>query len=548
MSTPAGAFDLTNLLCGLAWLGELNREQIQRLWFHDRSVSTVEKTLGKLRKEKLIAARAWSVRDTERNVTVPRLARWSLTPAGHQQMRSCSDYPDRPMRPRQIRLLEHDARTAETIVRLIEIARPYGLSGIYVRHEVQLDQRRPRPTCDALVVIHLGNGEAPNRVPWSRDQHIDEIHSFGYAIESDNASETPEMLRWKGSTYARLDVDGDWLYRWRERYGEPPLPVWVAPSAARAQQIHACWCAVWPQGAWLITDDAGLRDNRWLLRRAYEERSMPIGFRVRALPPQPAPLPAPTPPTQGAPISGVAPSADALERSVPSHSADPAAAPAKTEAGSTWPKVAAQGATDAPRHSATVDRSAAVLAAPISAPPWHNLVRAPLEEDDRPIPTESVGSRPPIAQTVSTALAGPGTAPPSIARSARADPAIPPLAGRTSALATVPRARLRKAAVLVWFGLRLPLRLVGRMYAGLVCVLDFVGDIWGYGHCRQPARSRSGKWRLDDVQATAERVGGRSGSGLEADDRDSISGKHAILCPSADRNTRTRSAPYAQLW
>jgi hypothetical protein len=190
----------------VAWLGELKRDQIQRLWFVDRSESAVQKTLGELRSDKLIAARAWSVRDTERNVTVPHLARWSLTSAGHQQLRACGDYPDRPMRPRQMRLLEDDARTVETIVRLIELVRPYGLSGSFVRHEAQLDARHPHRICDALVIIYLGDIDPPNQVPWSRGSRLD-----------------------MGRTYARLSADLDWLDRWRERYGTP-LPVWVAPT------------------------------------------------------------------------------------------------------------------------------------------------------------------------------------------------------------------------------------------------------------------------------------------------------------------------------
>jgi hypothetical protein len=61
-----------------------------------------------------------------------------------------------------------------------EIARSYGLHGIFVRHEVQLDPRRPRPTCDTLVILHLGDGDAPNRVPWSHNRHSDMEHSCGH--------------------------------------------------------------------------------------------------------------------------------------------------------------------------------------------------------------------------------------------------------------------------------------------------------------------------------------------------------------------------------
>jgi hypothetical protein len=43
----APSFDLLSLLLGLAWLGELDREQIARLWFGERSTSTVEKATAR---------------------------------------------------------------------------------------------------------------------------------------------------------------------------------------------------------------------------------------------------------------------------------------------------------------------------------------------------------------------------------------------------------------------------------------------------------------------------------------------------------------------
>ncbi len=139
--------DLTNLLLGLAWLGELDRRQIQRLWFVDKSVSTVEKTLARLHKDELLAKRAWSIRDEQRGVTVPQLARWSLTPAGHTDVKTIDQNPAKPAQVRQQRLIPHDASTTETIVRIIEISRRSKLSGLYVAHELRLDPQQRRPMC-----------------------------------------------------------------------------------------------------------------------------------------------------------------------------------------------------------------------------------------------------------------------------------------------------------------------------------------------------------------------------------------------------------------
>jgi DNA-binding PadR family transcriptional regulator len=117
------SLDPTNLLLGLAWLGELDRRQIERLWFVDRSQSTVEKTLSRLHDEGLLTRRAWSIRDKQRGVTVPQLVRWSLTPKGRAQVKSSAQYPSKPAQVRQQRLIPHDLRTTEAIVRLIELGR-----------------------------------------------------------------------------------------------------------------------------------------------------------------------------------------------------------------------------------------------------------------------------------------------------------------------------------------------------------------------------------------------------------------------------------------
>ena len=63
MSPSVKSVDLSNLLLGLAWLGELDKRQIQRLWFVGKSESTVEKTLARLHKGGSIAKRSGSVRD-----------------------------------------------------------------------------------------------------------------------------------------------------------------------------------------------------------------------------------------------------------------------------------------------------------------------------------------------------------------------------------------------------------------------------------------------------------------------------------------------------
>lgn len=263
--------DIQNLLLGLAWLGELNRQQIARLWFLDKSVSTVEKTLTQLRKDNLLQCRSWSIHDEVRGVTVPQLAQWSLSSAGHDIVKTSAQYPLKPVRPRPRRLIGHDARTREVIVRLIEWARPHGLCGLFVGHEIRLDPRRTRPVCDALVVLQIGPHHDVAAIPWSNDPAIEDETRYRYAIEADNATEPPEVIRGKGYAYRGVREDPAWDVWWRASYGPPPIPLWVVPSHKRLEVVQQQWCKAWPSGVWLITDDTGLAQNRWLGRSAAQE-------------------------------------------------------------------------------------------------------------------------------------------------------------------------------------------------------------------------------------------------------------------------------------
>jgi hypothetical protein len=363
------------------------------------------------------------------------------------------------MHPRQARLLAHDARTAETIVRLIEIARPYGLSGIYLRHEVQLDPRRPRPTCDALIVIHLGNGDVPNRVPWSRNQQIDTVRSYGFAVESDNATETSEMLRWKGSTYARLGADADWLQRWHERYGEPPLPVWVAPTATRAQQIHTCWRAVWPYGTWLIADDAGLADNRWLLWRHQHERTADIHFPDRPPAPAPAAYPASRETAHPAMIDATElPSATTLVL-LPSLPDD---------------EPPAQDTTIEPQEDAVLASSARAPASPARVASLRGLVNAASQGEPWPGQLQ-----PPRAQPAAPPAA-PATVAPSRAGQTQAPRRPSDRTERTATPADGKSEHVRMAGAIAWFLLTLLPRGLVLLYRVAASTLDFIDDLWGY--------------------------------------------------------------------
>jgi hypothetical protein len=65
---------------------------------------------------------------------------------------------------------------------------------------------------------------------------------------------------------------------WNKQYGPLPIPLWVAPSEARAAAIHAQWMRAWPEGRWLVTSDAGLQQNRLREWRWREEKQVSLEF------------------------------------------------------------------------------------------------------------------------------------------------------------------------------------------------------------------------------------------------------------------------------
>lgn len=297
MAPSVKSLDLPNLLLGLAWLGELDRRQIQRLWFAGKSESTVEKTLARLYKEGLLDKHIGSVRDEQRGVTVPLLARWSLTPAGHKEIKANKDYPPKPVIPREKRLFAHDARTTATVVRLIELGQRYGLSGIYIAHELPLNPRQRRPVCDALVVMQFGLTEQPNLVPWTKTPPTGAEGLLRFAVEADNNTEPLAVLGSKAETYRSLATNRDWSRAWSEQHGPLPVPLWVAPTKGRAEAIQRAWKRAWPEGEWLITSDEGLERNELLSWREGQECTMSLSF-GKLRPAMPAP------PTSAAPQPG----------------------------------------------------------------------------------------------------------------------------------------------------------------------------------------------------------------------------------------------------
>ena len=253
----------------------------------------MQKTLTELRKDELIAPRSWSVRDAEKGVTAPQLARWSLTPKGHALVKPSAQYPVKPSHPRQRRLVEHDARTIATVVHLLLVARRTGLRGVFLRYEVRLAPDRPRPIADAFVCIQTGaSGAAPNIVPWSNDPALHDEERWRFVIEGDNATEPAATIRGKGEAYRQLFSDPQWRHAWQAQFGPLPFVLWVVPEEARSTVIREHFSAGTHQGLFYLTTDAGLTENSWLQVEHGQVKRVGLRMPTPALPPPPPSIPA----------------------------------------------------------------------------------------------------------------------------------------------------------------------------------------------------------------------------------------------------------------
>ena len=255
------AGDLTNLLLGLAWYGELSSDHIRRLWAPtDRTDCGVRRALSELRREGYASCRQWALPRPGGGPPQRQPAVWALTPRGRELLASHDLYPQRLFLPRARRTLPHDAMTSEILTRLIELGRPAGLSGVYIEREVRIDLARSRPVMDAIAVLRRGGGyDHPDLVPWSNDPLLPGERCRRYAIENDRDSEAISVIVGKAHAYqAALTRD------WAARYGALPIPLWVVPSERRRDAILAAWRAAWPGGKWLITTDADLHHDRWI--------------------------------------------------------------------------------------------------------------------------------------------------------------------------------------------------------------------------------------------------------------------------------------------
>src|SRR5262245_3667536 len=102
--------DLTNLLLGLAWYGELSSDHARRLWApDDRSDFGVRAALNELRREGYANCRQWALPRAGGGPPLRQHAMWTLTSRGRELLAHHELYPPHMFLPRARRTLPHDA-------------------------------------------------------------------------------------------------------------------------------------------------------------------------------------------------------------------------------------------------------------------------------------------------------------------------------------------------------------------------------------------------------------------------------------------------------
>jgi hypothetical protein len=265
-----------NLLNGLAWMGELSKQQIHRIWFPDYSGRTVQRALTLLKNEGLVRQINWNYQhqDQENPEKEPekpapgkppnrRKVLYTLVDDTTNLIRPHTMYPFKPRGKGQKRYRDHDYHSNEMIAYTILHGRrkKKQMSGLFLYYEYYLNPPHQRPRSDVLIVIHTLEDGYPYKglVPWTRFAGVrDEGWTNRIALETDRGSEPISVLAGKADAYANCGRK-----HWIDAHGHMPTPCWIVKDEERLWQLWNAWKEVWPQGFWRITTDAWLPSDRW---------------------------------------------------------------------------------------------------------------------------------------------------------------------------------------------------------------------------------------------------------------------------------------------
>ncbi|MDQ5850861.1 MAG: replication-relaxation family protein [Chloroflexota bacterium] len=236
------------ILLALAWSGPLLTAHLRLLVAPTMDPSGLLKHLRALKAAHLVDGHLYYQR---RKGEAPKRRGWvwTITPEGFRLLPEDRRKPEAPPALRRA-LLDHDLLVGAFVACVVDQARPV-LSGVQVVHEVRLDAERPRPRCDAIVVLKRSPHPGLPHVPWQSAPAVAEETVRGFAVEVDRETEGIGVIRDKAAGYKQVWGDPS-FYR---RYGRMPVPLWVVPNRRRLGTIMEAWRAVWPEGRWYMTTD-----------------------------------------------------------------------------------------------------------------------------------------------------------------------------------------------------------------------------------------------------------------------------------------------------
>lgn len=243
-------------LLTLGWAAPMTTRQLWRMiapWMH---VDAFRTKLRKLQQEDLLHAEMFSREQPNRPPQRVGYV-WTLTSLGYEHLGEHSQEPRRLV-PLVRALLDHDLVLSELITCIVERSR-HVLSGIYVERETRIDGVQKRPRCDAILILRRSPPFVPGTIPWLSRPPTPEESVRAYAVEIDRDTEPIGVIRDKAVSYETVWKDAQFY----QRYHRFPCPLWIVPDDRRLRVVWNAWKAVWPDGRWLMTTDAGLQTDTW---------------------------------------------------------------------------------------------------------------------------------------------------------------------------------------------------------------------------------------------------------------------------------------------
>ncbi len=273
---PGADLDVANVFQGIAMLGMVSVHTMRQLWLPDRSRDRSYALLRTLERQGYLE-RTRHYRRVRHGTNVPPCPQgdwWSLTKQGLALGTNLVGQDLQTVGVRSPQVLAHDGMVVDTCARLIDLARPAGLSSVYVQREARVEYQTLTGqiawlNMDAVVYIRTADG-APMLpgVPWTAHGPMPHERTHRFAIEADNGTEGDSVIVAKARAYQAAERTA--------KLDTLPTVVWVVRDAERRQRIHRLWQQAWPAGSWLLATTDEVAQAVWWQYRTGQLRMVHV--------------------------------------------------------------------------------------------------------------------------------------------------------------------------------------------------------------------------------------------------------------------------------